>query len=175
MEAQRSADVGSYWARPAYGVAVLFVFLPVIDTLSQVWPIAIGRPSWRYGTVGLGANYLVSVTFGMLLLSFVASMRLHRRTLLALAIANGAIAALALIAAFGFILDALQLRPGVPKAEERTLWVFDVGVAKAVLKYVAAALVTGWLALASRRAWRAIPRPEPAQAPKLVREQTTAE
>src|SRR5512137_1497932 len=98
MATQRSADVAPYLAGPAYGVGFLFVALPIIDTLTQVWPVALGSPTWRYGAVGLGSNYLVSLVFGMWLLCFVAAQRLDRRTLLMLAIVSGVLTGLTLLA-----------------------------------------------------------------------------
>ena len=169
MATQRSADVAPHLTGPAYGVAVLFVVLPIIDTLAQVWPVALGSPSWRYGAVGLGANYLISFVFGMWLLCFLAARQLHRGTLRSLATASGVVAVLLLIAAAGFALDAIQLRPGVPRDNPRNLWTFEVGAAKAAFKYVVSGVVLGWLALSSRRAWRAIPQQAPEESPKLVR------
>ena len=169
MAAQRSADAALHLTGPAYGVGLLFVILPIVDTLAQSWPIGLGNPSWRYGTVGLGANYLISFVFGMWLLCWVAAARLHRRTLLILTILTWVAAALVLIGTLGFVLDVLQLRPGVPRDPPRALWVFDVGAEKAVLKYLASAVVLAWIAVASRRALRGIPG-QGAEAPKLGRE-----
>jgi hypothetical protein len=172
MATQRTADAARYLTGPAYGIAALFVLLPIIDTLAQVWPVALGNPAWRYGTIGLGANYLISVLFGMLGLCLLAALGSHRRTLRALTILSGVAALLLLIAALAFLLDALQLRGTVPRDNPRTLWMFDAGAAKAAFKYLVSAAVFGWLALATWRAGRAIPRPAADEvAPKLVHEQ----
>lgn len=176
MATQRTADATRYLTGPAYGIAALFVVLPIIDTIAQVWPVALGNPAWRYGTIGLGANYLISVLFGMLGLGLLAALGSHRRTLRALAIASGIAALLLLIATLAFLLDALQLRAAVPRDPPRTLWMFDVGAAKAAFKYVVSAAAIGWLALATWRAGRAIPRPAADEiVPKLVHEQKGGE
>lgn len=170
MATQRSTDVAPYLTGPAYGIGLLFVLMPVVDTVAQMWPPALGEPAWRYGTVGIGANYLISMLFGMFLMCLAAGLRRHRRTLLVLAILNGAFAIVLLLAAIGFSLDVLQVRMGVPKDNARATWLFNAGAAKAELKYLASVLVFGWLALSTRRAWRAMPRPTADEAPKLVRE-----
>ena len=169
MAMQRSADVAPYLTGPAYGVGLLFVLMPVVDTFAQMWPPALGEPSWRYGTVGIGANYLASALLGMLLMCLVAGLRQHRRTLRVLAILNGVFAVALLLAAIGFALDVLQVRYSVPKDNPRAMWLFNTGAVKAELKYLVSVLVFGWLAVATWRAWRAIPQQAPEESPKLVR------
>ena len=176
MATQRTADAARYLTGPAYGIAVLFVLLPIIDTLAQTWPLDLSNPAWRYGTIGLGANYLISALFGMLGLCVLAALGSHRRTLRALTIVNAVTALLLLIAALAFLLDALQLRGTVPRDNPRTLWLFQVGAAKAAFKYLVGVAVMGWLALATWRAGRAIPVPAAAEvAPRLVHEQKDKE
>jgi hypothetical protein len=166
-------DVTPHLMGPAYGVAILFVALPIVDTLSQVLPLSPGNAGWRYGVVGLGSNYLVSILFGMLLWSYLASLQLHRRTLRALAIVNAVVAVLMIVAAMGFFLDAAQVRATLPKDNFRSLRMFDLGAAKAVFKYVVAAPVLGWIAVASWRATRVIPQlGVAADGPKLIHEQS---
>jgi hypothetical protein len=174
MASQRAADVAPHLTGPAYGVAVLFVLLPFVDTLAQVWPVGLGNPSWRYGAAGIGANYLVSEVFGVWLLCFIAAARLHRRTLRVLTVLSAVAAVIALLTAAALALDALELRPTVPRDNPRNLFMFDVGVTKAMFKYAVAALIMGWIALSSRRAWRAMPAHGADGTPTLVRGQVTA-
>jgi hypothetical protein len=173
MASQRSSDLAPYLAAPAYGVALLFIVLPILDTFAQVWPPAVGSPSWRYGTVGLGANYLISVLFGMLLGSLIAGWRQHRRTLRWLAIACGVFAVILMIAAISFVLDALELRPGLPRGDATAFRMFDIGAGKAVFKYLVTAVALAWVGLGAWRTGRAIPTATPVDTdvPKLVREQ----
>lgn len=168
MDSRPTADTTARFAGPAYAIALLFIVLPVLDTLAQVWPVNLGSPGWRYGAVGLGANYLVSMLFGMLGLAAIAGWGSHRRTLKLLAVVFVAAGLIMLVGVIGFLLDALQLRPGIPKDDARTLQMFDVGVAKATLKYLLSAPVALWLAVAAWRGARAIPRSAPDEAPKLV-------
>ena len=170
MAAHRTDGLATELAGPAYGIGVLFILTAVVDTVSQMWPPAPSEPSWRYGVIGIGGNYLITVLFGILLICLVAGLRQHRRTLRVLAIVNAVLAVLFVLAVIGFVLDVLQVRYSVPKDNPRAVWLFNVGAAKAVAKYVVSALVLGWLAWASRRAWRAMPRPTAEEAPRLVRE-----
>jgi hypothetical protein len=155
-----TAEAAPYLTGPAYAVALLFALFPFIDTLAQVWPLGLDSPSWRYGAIGLGANYTISVLFGVLGLALVAALRQHRRVLLAVTVVSGVGALLALVAALGFLLDAFQVRSGVPRDDPRTLWLFDVGAAKATAKYLLSAGVLAWLALTGWKAGHAIAAPE---------------
>ena len=166
------SDLASRFLAPGYGVALLFIVLPVLDTFSQVWPFAPGNPSWRYGTVGVGANYLISFVFGLGLACLIAALGGHRRTLRVLALVSGLAALVLLLASVSFVLDALEVRPGVPRDNPNTLWLFDVGAAKAVFKYGVNALALAALALAGRRAWRAAPN-SAAEPPVLVGRRST--
>lgn len=168
--ATRSTTESPLLTGPAYAVAILFVLLPIIDTFSQTWPIALSSPGWRYGTIGIGANYLISGLLGMLGLSALAAMGMHRRTLRLLAVLCGVATVLLLVAMFGFLLDAVQVRSGIPASETGARTAFDIGGAKAALKYVLSALVMGWLAIATWRRAGAIPRAKDAEAPALVGE-----
>jgi hypothetical protein len=166
-----TADAAPYLTGPAYAVALLFVLFPVIDTVAQVWPLGLDSPSWRYGTIGLGANYLISALFGMLGLALVAALRKHRRVLMGMSFLSGLGALLLLVAALAFILDAFQVRAGVPRDDPRTLWLFDVGAAKAEFKYLAGGALLALLGLMSWKAGRTFARPESTaddDAPRLV-------
>ena len=175
MAAQRQADVTPHLTGPIYGVGLLFILLPIMDTISQVWPPSFGSPSWRYGLVGIGANYLISILFGLLLVCLVASFQWHRRVLRWMAIASSVFAVFAVIAAIGFVLDALQLRPGLPRDNRGALRMFDIGAGKALFKYLVTAVAFAWLGFGAWRAARAIPAPVEADTtPKLVHKQEGA-
>jgi len=169
---QRTTDVSSRLIGPVYGVGLLFVVLPIVDTLAQVWPPSPGNPSWRYGLVGIGANYLISIAFGMLLLSLAAGYMGRRRTLRWLTGANAAFAAIALLATLAFVLDALQVRAGIPRDNAQALRLFKLGAEKAVFKYLATVIVLLWLAVSSWRGAKDIPQVKGADdVPKLVSKQ----
>jgi hypothetical protein len=169
-----TAEAAPYLTGPAYAVALLFVVFPLIDTVAQVWPLQLDSPSWRYGAVGLGANYLISALFGMMGLALVAALRQHRRTLLGVTLLNGLGALLLVVGALAFLLDAFQVRAGVPRDDPRTRWLFDVGAAKAVFKYLCGAGLLAWLGLMSWKAGRTIARVDTQaeeDAPRLVSKQ----
>jgi hypothetical protein len=169
-----TTETASFLTGPAYAVALLFVLFPIIDTVAQVWPLGLDSPSWRYGAIGLGANYLISALFGMLGLAIVAALRQHRRVLLGVTLLSGLGALLLLVAALSFVLDAFQVRAGVPRDDPRTLWLFNVGAVKAELKYLVGAGLLAWQGLMGWKAWRTIDRHELAaeeEAPRLVSKQ----
>ncbi len=151
MVTRRTAGTSALLIGPAYAVAILFVVLPIIDTFTQTWPVTVSSPGWRYGTIGIGANYLISILFGLLGLITLAALGGHRRTLKVLGVLCGLGTVIALVALLGFLLDAIQVRAGIPAGEGRTRQMFDIGGAKAALKYLLSAFVLGWLAFA---AWR---------------------
>jgi hypothetical protein len=168
--ATRSTSGISVLAGPAYAIAILFVLLPIIDTFSQTWPTAFSNPGWRYGTIGIGANYLISMLLGALGLSALAATGQHRRTLRFLAVLDGIAMLVLLVAVIGFLLDAVQVRSGIPAGEVGTRRTFDIGAAKAAFKYVLSAVVLAWLALASWKRASAVRREADESGPALVGE-----
>jgi hypothetical protein len=155
MSKRSTADPASFLTGPAYAIAGMFVLFPIVDVLASVWPVLLGNPQWRYGSVGVGANYLLSGVFGLIALAAIAALRGHSGVLKVLTFLSAIGAILLVVGALGFVLDVLQLRTSVPRDNPRTLWMFDIGAAKASLKYLLAAIVLLWLALAARRAARA--------------------
>ncbi len=170
MSSRHAPEASSLFIGPAYAVAILFVLLPVVDTVTQTWPVTVSSPGWRYGTIGIGANYLISILLGLLGLVTLAAVGGHRRTLKLLGVLCGVATVLSLVAVIGFMLDALQVRAGIPQGDARTRTMFDIGGAKAALKYVLSALVFGWLAVAAWRRGNAIHRTKGEEAPVVVGE-----
>lgn len=118
--------------RALYLVAALLVVTPLMDVLTNVWPLAFGDLRWRYGAVGLLSGFLLTSLLGMALAVMTAVALRHRRVLSVLFVLNVA-AAVVLLAATGlFGLDVLQVRVTVPM-ENRGL--FDVGAVKALFKH----------------------------------------
>ncbi len=173
---RRSSSSSSVFTGPAYAVALLFVLLPIVDTFSQTWPVNFSSPGWRYGTIGIGANYLISVLFGLLAVAVLASLGASRRVLRTIAVLCGLATVVLLVGVIGFLLDALQVRAGIPASDERTRDLFALGVAKAALKYVLGAAVTAWIALVAWRRAGALHRGETGKAePALVKGTAEAE
>ncbi|HEX6694714.1 MAG TPA: hypothetical protein VF035_08470 [Longimicrobiales bacterium] len=137
---------------PAYIVSGLFFFTPLIDIVTNVWPLTPGVVSWRYGAAGASANYLISVVFGMFLACCTAALAGHGRTLRVLAVTSCVTALAILLVAGEFALDVAQIKDLVPPTE---LDMFTIGAAKAELKFIASA--AGFIVLGVC-AWRAAKR-----------------
>ncbi len=136
---------------PTYFVAWLFILVPAMDFLFTVWPLQFGQITWRYGTVGLLGGFLLSPLLGATMILLLARVMGHRgllRVMTVLLLAGGI---LLLIGVVSFILDAVQLRGGVPEAER---WAFDTGVIKALVKDLTGAIALSWLAGGSFQASR---------------------
>jgi hypothetical protein len=156
-------DVGNpFLTAGALAVAGLFVVYPIVDVVLQSWPPRMGMASWRYGIVGLGANYLITAVFGVIVAVLIAAWREHRRTLYGLAGVSAVGTLLLLLSAGAFALDVLQLRRNVPP---EAAWMFKAGAAKAFVKYLTSALV---LALAAAASWREARKLSPAAADENV-------
>lgn len=136
----------SRFAAPTYAVAALLVGLSLVDYASNVWPPLLGEVRWRFGAIGLFANFLLTPLLGMWLAALVAQLMQHRRAARVIAVADLAAALLLVILSVEFVLAGLELRPReVPPA---AVWTFNVGIAKGVLKYLLVSGVLGWLSLA---------------------------
>jgi hypothetical protein len=137
VAAQRESAVGRF-ALPIYLTAVLFIVTPIVDAITNVWPVQLGNESWRFGFTGAAANYLVSAVFGITVLCLAAAFFVNR-----LVLRIGAVVALlscllllALLA--DFLLAAISFRQLVPLEQMSS---FSMGVGKATLKYLTATLV----------------------------------
>jgi hypothetical protein len=147
MTAKTATD-NSVVTAAIYVIGLIFLLNPPIDVLTQAWPWRVGATEWRYGTVGIAANYLVSSVFGMLLMTLAAAWRQQRAALRVLAALNLLATGVLMVASVGFVLDVLQLRGNVPPEARRT---FYIGAAKALLKY---GMTVVGLALVGIAAWK---------------------
>lgn len=136
-----------------YAVAAFFVFSPIVDILTNSWPIAVGQEEWRFGFIGVASNYLVSVLFGMILASLLAAAAGHRTMLRLLGWLSWAIVAVLVFMELSLVLDTLQLRSAVrPDAVE----MFKIGAAKTAAKIAAVVVVMTLLAIGCLRAAKQI-------------------
>lgn len=138
-----------HFAAPAYGVAVLLVALPLVDTLLGALPLRPSEVSWRFGVLGLVSRTVLSPLMGLLIALGVALLRSDRRALQFLALFSGmaATAVVPLIALFA--LDTLQMRTQlVPGAASQ----FDTTVTATFVKYGITFLM---LALFTVSSWKA--------------------
>lgn len=147
---QRVEDALSALAGPVYAVGVLFVVLPIVDFVLNVWPPALGMSEWRYGAIGLLSGFLLSPLLGSALIAGVALVRGDGRTQRVLAILNLATAALFVPICIDFVLDVIQLRGHIANRPDAR-WTYYAGAAKSLIKYLAVLAALAWL---GRAGWR---------------------
>jgi hypothetical protein len=142
-------------AAPTYALAAIFVFFTGLELLQATWPPKIGEVAWRVVAIGLVSRTLLTPLLGLLLAFAVALFLEQRRVLRGLAIANGALAALLLIAMAVFALDALQMRTQIGPLS-RQMYQVSVGLSLVKLS-ITLAFLTG-MALIQWRAAAALER-----------------
>lgn len=139
-------------AVPAYAVAFLLAFFPLLDTALSVFPPNLGEVAWRFGAAGLFSRALMTPLLGLLLAFAVALLLEHRKVLRGLSILSGLTSAVLLGTIVLFLLDALQMRSQVqPHAKVA----FDIASAVALGKYGLGILVLGAFAASG---WKASAR-----------------
>lgn len=142
-----ATNAANRFSLPLYLTGALFFFTPVVDIVTNVWPINLGAETWRYGAGGVGANYLISMVFGALLGSLTAAHAGHAKTLRILAIGCFVTAAILVVIVGEFSLNVLQLQRVVP---DEDMAGFKIGAVKAALKYFTSAAtfvvlgMSGW-------------------------------
>ena len=144
-------DVLKKLAAPAYFVAALLVALPALDFLTNVWPLQPGQAVWRYGSAGLLSGFVLTPLLGVLVALAVAAACEHGRALSVLGIVSVVVAVLFVLLTGLFVLDGLQVRASVPPQRQTQ---FDVGIWRAVVKYLVVSGALVWLGVAARRAGR---------------------
>lgn len=156
----------------AYLVAALMLIIPVLEVVLSVWPLRVGETSWRFGTVGLLSQALLTPLLGALVLVLLAVTLGHRRTLATVSVVAAllALALLVVIPIFG--LDAIQMRTRVRTDAHRA---FDLSSVLATIKLTAAFVVSLLLAIGSWKMRKAVMRRAPsagAEAPLLAARKT---
>lgn len=130
-------------AGPTYFLALLFLGLSALDFVMNVWPLRPGDVSWRYGAIGLAGGFLLTPLLGLVILLAASRYFGHQGVRRLTLILSAALAALLLLASLSFVLDALQMRRAVEAAQK---WMFDGGVAKALVKLTTGAVSAAWVA-----------------------------
>jgi hypothetical protein len=129
-------------------VAALLILVPLIDFVSNIWPLKLAEARWRFGGVGLISGYLVTPLLGDLML-MIATATLERRIAQrGLAVCNllGAIVLAGILVSYP--LDVLQLRGSVPAD---SLALFDGAAIRSVVKLLLLVVAFLWLAIAGFR------------------------
>lgn len=155
-------DMKRYWVLgiSAYGVAVLLVFFPLLDSLLTVWPLQLGNVTWRFGAAGLFSRALMTPILGILL-ALATALAFQHRVVLRLASVLSALGAFGMVAlAAVFVLDAAQARTQVVEAAASS---FRISYLVAVMKYSLAALLSLLMALGG---WLAASLPKKSRTPK---------
>ena len=140
---------------PVYLIAVLLVILPILDFVTNVWPLQPGQAVWRYGTVGLFSGFVLTPLLGVLVAIAAAALAEHGRALGVMGILSLAIGVVFLLLMGLFLLDAFEVRANVPPAGKPQ---FDSGIWRAVVKYLAVAVAVIWMGVAARRSARHLRR-----------------
>lgn len=154
---ERAADTVETFAGPMYLVGVLFIALPLLDYVVNIWPFAPAAPEWRYGAIGLLAGFLLSPLLGSALVAWLALARGDARTQRVMAVLNLATAAFLALLCVEFLLDVVQLKGHIGASAEAR-WSYYGGVAKNLVKYACTIVALVWLGRAGWRARRPIPR-----------------
>lgn len=151
--------------KAGYLVALLLVVVPVADALARTWPVRIGDERWRFGTMGIVLNAMVTPLLGVFLAMVTAALLEHGRTLQVIAVVTLVAAAAALAGIIGFALDYIQLRASVT---DEALAGFDAAARKAILVGLLGGGVTLALGISGWRAARRITLIRPGEDVGLV-------
>jgi hypothetical protein len=146
-------DVDEILSAPFYAFGVLLIGLPLLDFFTSVIPVSPSNIQWRFATVGLLSNFLMTPLLGIGMLIVVAAVRDHLVFQRVLATINGGLALLLIALLIFFVLDVVQLNATIPPEGLKN---FQNAAFKAMVKHAASILVLSWLASAGWRvsAWR---------------------
>mgnify|MGYP001593243968 CR=1 FL=1 len=133
----------------SYLVALMFIVLSVLDAATNAWPWFFSSEQWRFGSTGIVSGYLVSVIFGLLLMSAVAVGRKQRGMLYVVSVTATLLTLFLLALIISYALDTFQVRNVV---REDQLEMFKIGAAKTAFKIGLSLAVTMVLAFASYQA-----------------------
>lgn len=147
-------DADEVLSAPLYAFAGLLIGLPLVDFVTSVLPVSVSNIQWRFATVGLLSNFLMTPMIGMGILIVVAAVREHLVFQRLLATTNGLIVLLLTAVLVFFALDIVQLNAMIPPEGLKS---FQNAAFKAIVKYLASILVLTWLTAAGWRvsSWRA--------------------
>ena len=154
MASSSAPSIESFASRirtPGYLILIITACLPMLDFAAGLWPLQLANPSWRFGVLGLLANYSLGFVGELFLIFVLAVAASDRKVLLVL----GSIAAVMAVLLFGgsgaFVLDAIQTRARVTP---QTVHRFDFAAAEGVLKLILVIIANVVLSRAAFRAAR---------------------
>lgn len=134
-----------------YGLALILIGLPVLETFSALWPPNPSNAGWRYAATGIFFTFVSMAPLGLLIALACAVLLRHVLVVRTLAIAS-LVLALAIAILFGsFSLDFLQVRPLI---QPRVKGGFDLAGVKATVTAILALVCCMILAVAGFRVSR---------------------
>ena len=151
-----------------YTLALVLVFMPILETFAALWPPQPGNTGWRFGATGVFFTFLSMAPLGLLVAIAIASIQRHRIALRALATFSILLAVVIAVLFGSFSLDFIQVRPMI---QPRVKGGFDAAAAKATVTAILSLVACMILALAGFRDSRelaTIRRPRRAPAEDVV-------
>jgi hypothetical protein len=136
---------------PLYFVAFLLILVPLLDFAPNVWPPRPAEVGWRYGTVGLFSNYMMTPLLGFVVVLLTAAWAGHALALRVMGWTLIVAAAALLGSTLLFTLDAVQVRATV-EAQGQPLVV--IGSTRAVIKNLLVVGATLWLGIGALKVAR---------------------
>jgi len=131
-----------------YALALVLVFLPILETFAALWPPQPGNTGWRFGATGIFFTFVTMAPLGLLIALAIASIQRHRLALRALATFALVMAVLIAVLFGSFSLDFIQVRPMI---QPRVKGGFDAAAAKATVTAILSLVSCMILALAGFR------------------------
>jgi len=125
--------------------------IPAFDLLTTIWPLQLDTLMWRFGTLGMVPNFLLTMLLAAVLASAAAAELRHARTLRALSVLYILVAVALLAALVLFALDVLQFRAQVT---ETVIPNYQRTATAAGVKYLLGVATFVWLGLAGLRTVR---------------------
>lgn len=134
-----------------YFVGLLCLLFPLVDLVTNVWPLRPSDVQWRYGAVGLGSGFLLTPLLGLALISLLATIQAKAGILRTAGVVGIAAAVVLLSVTLLFVLDALQVRVGVQEQEQ---WFFRTAVIRAFGKNLLGSVAFGALGIGAFKSAR---------------------
>jgi hypothetical protein len=136
-----------------YLVVFLLIVVPLLEVVLSVWPLRWGQTNWRFGTVGVLSQALITPLLGVVLVVAAAYYLEQRRLLNTISLLAGLAGLFLLVALVLFPLDALEMRARV-RPESKSA--FDASSALALFKLSSILVVCVLLAIGCRKAARGL-------------------
>ena len=143
-----SSTTSRYFSAPAYMLAFLLAFIPMLDLLVTAWPIRLDNVRWRLAAAGQFGTGATTILLGLLVAYTVAWLRGHTRVQWLVGIVSG-ILGLVLMMVLGLVaLDAVQLRGDVRPELARA---FDLVTTQSLVKLLFAMIVATVMSVGTLR------------------------